>query len=239
MKKKTVGLSCLLGMFLLCLTLGQNVVKAAEPVPRTINVQGQSEFTVVPDRASIEIGIETTGTTAQKAVQSNASVMTAVQNALYGLGLTQNDLKTSSYNFYPVYDKDNNQNISFYKAENTIVVTTGNTAQIGTVIDTAIKSGASNVNSVTFNLKDEEKYKDSALKLAIQDAKRKAKIIADELGKSVVNVVSADEGNVYVENYVPPAITMKAMVADMGTPTPINARNLNVSAKINITFEIN
>lgn len=45
---------------------------------------------------------------------------------------------------------------------------------VGTVIDTAINAGASNVNSIEFGLKDSQVYKDKVLQQAIADTKRKA-----------------------------------------------------------------
>lgn len=227
-----------MSVFLFCFSLGQTVVNA-ESAPRTISVQGESDFTVTPDQVSVEIGIETTGETAQAAAQSNAAVMTKIQNALYNIGLTESDIKTSSYNFYPVYDKDNSQLISQYKAENTVIVTTADINQIGSIIDTAVRNGANNINSVKFGLKDEKKYKDSAIKAAVLDAKGKARTIADGLGKSIVNVVSASESNIYIENYRASNVSLKAMSADMATTTPINAKELNVTARISVTFEIN
>ena len=239
MKKLYAAL--LMGVFVFCFSFGQGAVSAEtmRNEPRTISVQGNSDFAVAPDQVSVEIGIETTSKTAQEAAQSNAAVMTKVQNALYGIGLTEKNVKTSSYDFYPIYNKDNDQVIDQYRANNTITVTVSDISQVGGIIDTAIKNGANNVNSVTFELKDAQKYKESALKSAILDAKGKAKAIASELGKNIVNVVSVTEGNVYIENYRASSdITMKSMNVEMAAPTPVTAKKLDVSAKLSVVFEI-
>lgn len=216
---------------------GFGKVPAAQAAARTISVQGESEFTVSPDEASIEIGVETTGKTAQDASQANAAAMDNIKKALSLVGVTAEDIKTSSYNFYPTYDNNNRQHISYYKAENTITVTTNDITKVSKIIDTAAKYGASNVNSVTFGIKDSKKYQDKALQLAAADAKAKANTIAAAFGRNLVNIVSVDGNNVRIENYMPQTIMMKAVSADVSTP--INAKNLNVSAKISVTFEIN
>ncbi|WP_196591165.1 SIMPL domain-containing protein [Pectinatus frisingensis] len=234
---KKIQMMLLMMLFVLPFAVSPSIA-GAEAAPRTISVEGESSFYVTPDQASVEIGIETTGTTAADASRKNAAVMTDIQNALYGIGFTQKDIKTASYDFYPVYDKDNSQRITGYKAENTVVVTTNDINNVGSIIDTAVKNGASNVNSVKFSLKDVQKYKDSALKAAVIDAKQKSKAIAGELGKSIVNVVSASESNIYVENRAA-GVSFKAMNADMAAPTPISAKDLQVSARVSVTFEIN
>ena len=236
---KKLYLLPLLAILLLPFVLPSAVADAAESTVRTLTVQGESEFYVTPDEASVEIGITTIGNTAQQAGNNNAAVMQKIQNALMAMGLQKDDIKTSSYNFYPTYDKDNNQLITGYRAENSIVVTTHDINQIGDVIDTAVKNGATNVDSVNFAVNDIKKYKETALKAAVRDAKNKSKAIASELGKSVVNVVSVTEGNVYIENYQPSNIDMKMLSSRMTAATPIQARDLKVSARINISFEIN
>ncbi|WP_196594176.1 SIMPL domain-containing protein [Pectinatus sottacetonis] len=213
-------------------------VANAESSARTVTVEGQSSFYVTPDQASVEIGVETTGKTAKEASSQNAAIMTKIQNALYSMGFQQKNIKTSSYNFYPVYSKNDGQNIIGYKVTNNVIITTDNIDQVGNIIDAAIKNGANNINSVTFGLKDAQKYKNSAMKSAVLDAKAKAKIIAGELGKNIINVVSASESNTYIENYRASNIALKAMKTDM-VNTPINSHDLQVSARINITFEIN
>lgn len=236
---KKLYLLPLLAILLLPFVLPSAVADAAESTVRTLTVQGESEFYITPDKASVEIGITTTGNTAQQAGDDNAAVMQKIQNALMAMGLKKDDIKTSSYNFYPTYDKDNNQLITGYRAENSIVITTHDINQIGDVIDTAVKNGATNVDSVNFAVNDIKKYKETALKAAVRDAKNKAKAIAGELGKSVVNVVSVTEGNVHIENYQPSNIDMKLLSSRMTTATPIQSRDLKVSARINVTFEIN
>ena len=99
----------------------------------------------------------------------------------------------------------------------------------------------SGVNSVEFSLKDPQSYKDKVLVQAINDAKRKADIIAKTLGKNVVNVVSVNSNNSYIE-----ARTFNSMMyakaadsAAVGASSPIQAGDISVKANVSIVFEIN
>ena len=80
--------------------------------------------------------------------------------------------------------KDNSREIIGYSVSNEITVTIDNIDMVGTVIDTAINAGANNVNSIEFGLKDSQVYKDKVLQQAIADAKRKAQVVANSLGKT-------------------------------------------------------
>ena len=129
----------------------------------------------------------------------------------------------------------------FDSVSNQITVTVDNIDIVGNVIDTAINAGANSVNSVEFSLKDPQSYKDKVLVQAINDAKRKADIIAKTLGKNVVNVVSVNSNNSYIE-----ARTFNSMMyakaadsAAVGASSPIQAGDISVKANVSIVFEIN
>ena len=159
------------------------------------------------------------------------------------LAITKDNIKTTNYNLYPLYNRKDNgrQEITGYSVSNQITVTVDNIDIVGNVIDTAINAGANSVNSVEFSLKDPQSYKDKVLVQAINDAKRKADIIAKTLGKNVVNVVSVNSNNSYIE-----ARTFNSMMyakaadsAAVGASSPIQAGDISVKANVSIVFEIN
>ncbi len=110
---------------------------------------------------------------------------------------------------------------------------------VGTVIDTAINAGASNVNSIEFGLKDSQVYKDKVLQQAIADAKRKAQVVANSLEKSIVNVVSVNTGSTYIEaKNFNNAMYMRAADAT-GATSPIQSGDISVRANVSVVFEMN
>ena len=149
-------------------------------------------------------------------------------------------MQTTNYNLYPVYNtKDNSREIIGYNVSNEITVTIDNIDMVGTVIDTAINAGASNVNSIEFGLKDSQVYKDKVLQQAITDAKRKAQVVANSLGKSIVNVVSVNTGSTYIEaKNFNNAMYMRAADAT-GATSPIQSGDISVRANVSVVFEMN
>ena len=84
---------------------------------------------ISPDKVSITLGVETQEKTAKEAGAKNAELMNAIINSLKGLGLTTDEISTSYFNVYPVYEyppviyeKNNENNIipprpQFYRSQ--------------------------------------------------------------------------------------------------------------------------
>ena len=71
-----------------------------ELIPQ-IAVTGRGEVKVSPDRATIQISVQTRGSTAAAAAAENANKQQAVLAALRALGLGNDQLSTINYNVYP------------------------------------------------------------------------------------------------------------------------------------------
>src|SRR5687768_10093557 len=67
------------------------------PIPQ-IAVSSRAEVKVVPDRANIQISVQTRGETAAAAAAENARKQKAVIDALRALGIDAKDISTSGYN---------------------------------------------------------------------------------------------------------------------------------------------
>ncbi len=224
----------LVAVCLLSFTFSSGVAHAAAPETRTITVDGRASFHVVPDKAIINIGVESTGKNAVNVSTENAVKTKAIINAFLAQGIKAEQIKTASYNFYPLYNDKNI--VNGYRAENNITVSVNDVNMVGKIIDTAIAKGASDISGIHYTLHNENKYKDRALREAVREAEQQAKVIATTLNKKVVNVVSVQAGNVYVENYRPENTLFRATAA---TTTPVKVRDVKVSAQVNVVFEMN
>ena len=219
----------------LCILFSCSLVQAQEM--RTIAVDGSSTIKVAPNKATVSISITKNS---KEAANKNAAVMNKIQSALLGLTITEENIQTTNYSLYPIYDaKSNSREITGYSVTNEISVNIDNIALVGIVIDTAINSGASNVDSIEFGLKDSQQYKEKALREAILDAKRKAEVVASTLGKNIVNVVSVNTNNTYIETRnMNNAMYMKSS-ADMSASSPVQEGEINVRSNVSVVFEMN
>jgi len=70
----------------------------------TITVRGEAARTVTPDLLTIGVTVETTGADASAAQAENARQVDRLKAALLANGVKENELETSSYYTYPVYN---------------------------------------------------------------------------------------------------------------------------------------
>src|SRR5215218_1701236 len=113
------------------------------PVPQ-IAVSSRGEVKVTPDRATIQISVQTRGATAAAAAAENATKQKAVIDALKVLGVTQTDISTSGYNVYPEqrYEQNREPVTVGYNVTNTLSVDLKAVSMIGPAIDAVLGKGA-------------------------------------------------------------------------------------------------
>ena len=193
-------------------------------LPRsTVATTGTASQSVQPDRVSVNVGVETNGTTASEAVSRNADAMDRVISALRNLGIEENELATSSFNVYPIYEYRQptqpcieiyppppecmpKQTIVGYGASNSVTVTldvNSTSVNAGEAIDAAVGAGANTVNSAYFFISDalQEEIRSSLIRDAIDNARQRAELAADAVGHSVSGVHSINLNEVHFPAY--------------------------------------
>lgn len=225
-------------LLLCCLLIPFARAGAAEPAEKNaVAVHGRGEFSVPPDHASIRIGVSTSGATAEKAARDNAAAAEKIRQALLTSGVKAKDVRTVTYNVYPQYNRD--QKIESYTASYDLSVETDDIAKLSAVLDTCVRSGANNINSIEFSLKDEKKYKQEALILAVKDAREKADVIARTLGKRLGGALSVSEDAATFDQRVYARNLMKSQAAlDAANGAPILAGNISIRTGVTIVFEL-
>ena len=126
------------------------------PPEHTISVTGSGKVTVVPDMATISLGVVTEKSTAKAARDAAAAAMTKVVAAIKKLGIDDKDIQTSSVSLGPVYDYPQNATpkIRGYQLQNIVTVTVRKLDVMSDVLDDAVTAGASSVNGISFDVAD-------------------------------------------------------------------------------------
>lgn len=189
------------------LSSDDRVASAQETAGRVISVTGQAEMYVKPDVATISFGVETNGTTAQEAQQLNAEAMNKVLAALQASGIAKQDIQTSNFSLYPVYETQptsdriyGKQVLTGYRCNNTVTAKIKDIGKVGAVIDAAVNAGATNVNSITFGVLDSKRYEDEMLAQAVANARHKAEIMAKAAGVTITGISKISDGYVSVSS---------------------------------------
>ena len=96
-------------LFLAAAQFASSQATSSEGIEHTIQVRGDAEKNIVPDTASLNIGVVVEAQTAQEATNENAALMNDVIEELKSIGLEDSEIQTSFVSVYPVYNYDDNE----------------------------------------------------------------------------------------------------------------------------------
>jgi uncharacterized protein YggE len=199
---------------------------------------GEGVVKRAPDRAWVQVTVESRARSPREAQKLNAAAMSAVLQKLKSAGLPGDAIQTRAYDLQPEYDYANGkQTLRGYLARNSLEVRVDDLPRLGEVLDVAVSSGANAVGNIRFDLKDRDAAEREALRLAVDDARKRADAAASGAGLQVERVVRIEEHRM-VET--PPRPVMMAMRAkeDVAAQPPIEAGELEIRAGVTLTAEV-
>ena len=208
-----------------------------QPPEHTIAVVGSGKVTVVPDMATIRLGVSLERPTAKAARRAAAEAMTRVVAAIRGLGIADEDIATSSISLSPVYNYSSSGSaprIRGYQLTNIVTVSVRNLEVIGDVLDDGVLAGATSVDGITFDVADRVAAEAKAREAAVKDAKAKAEALADGVGVQITGVASMTES---VSTPIWYDRTFAAGVAE-DAATPVLPGSTDVTIMVSVTFVI-
>ncbi|BAY35949.1 hypothetical protein NIES2111_02680 [Nostoc sp. NIES-2111] len=205
-----------------------------ERLYRTLSVSGRGVESVPATLSEVNLGVEIQGKTAQEVQQEVARRSSAVVALLRSRNVEK--LQTAGIRLNPVYSYNNNvQRITGYAASNTVSFRIA-TDKAGTLLDEAVKAGATQINGISFVATDEAiaAARQQALKEATQDARQQADAVFSSLGFQAKEIVSIQVGGAATP---PPPILYRAEAAKQSldnASTPVIGGEQQVEASVTL-----
>ncbi|MBD1852493.1 SIMPL domain-containing protein [Leptolyngbya sp. FACHB-711] len=236
LSRRTLGIAVplLLGVASISLTLPV-LAHETQPMTRTITVTGQGTESIATTLTQVQLGVEVQGRTAEEVQQEAARRSSAVVEFLRGRNVSK--LQTTGINLSPRYDYDNgNQRIVGYTATNTVSFRIP-TERAGTLLDEAVRAGATRIDSVSFIAEDAAiaTARQQAIREATQDAQTQADAALSALGLSREEVVSIQINNAFMQ---PPPMPLYRQNVAMGAadsaPTPVVGGEQDIQATVTL-----
>lgn len=164
----------------------------------TITISGEGKVTAIPDIATIQLGLTTEKKTVADAQKENTDKMNQLNKQLKDKGVEAKDIQTSNYSIYPQYDWNNGkQTLRGYQVNQTVTVKIRNLDKIGDILSAAGNLGLNQVGGLSFDIDEPEKLRQEARIKALENAKEKAKALADIMDVKLGKVVSFTESSQY------------------------------------------
>lgn len=208
----------------------------AQEAPRpsaTITVTGEGRISVRPDMATLTLGVETTGESANTALAENSAATGKVIEELKAAGIAARDMQTSNLTLGPRWEQAEGKppRIAGFVAANMVTVTVRDLPKLGTVLDAVARNGANTFQGLAFGLTDPRPREDEARRAAVSDALARAGLYADAAGVKLGPVLSLTEGG------GPMPRPMMRMAADVAS-VPLAEGEVDVSASVTMEFAI-
>lgn len=202
---------------------------------RTLSASGRGMVTIPTTLSQVRLAIEVRGKTPNSTQQEAAKRSTRVVEYLKTQRLEK--LQTTGISLNPTYTYPSNATpqITGYTATNSISFRV-TTEKVGAILDAAVKSGATRIDSISFVADDREiaKAQIRALKQATQDAERQADAVLATLNLKRKEVIGVKIDSTSNPNPIPmPIEGTFAKTADVRS-TPVMGGEQQVEATVTL-----
>lgn len=210
------------------------------PLLESVSVSGTGRATVVPDRFTFTVGVQTVANTVEDAVNENNRKVAAVIAALKRAGAQDKDVRTSNFSIWPQqdYSQGHLPRILGYQVANNITATRDKIGEAGKLLQAAISAGVNTSSGLQFEVSDPSKGREQGLRAAYEDARAKAALLAQAAGRTLGRAVIISEGG---QTQPPPypmprAMAMKAEA--QVTEVPIESGTQENTYTVSVVFEL-
>ena len=195
---------------------------------RTISVVGAGAVTAAPDIATVNVGVQVQAANAQDALRRANELTSAVLDAVRGVGVTDNELRTNGPHLWP--------NDRGYQCGNDISIVVRDVSLTGPVVDAAAGAGGPSftVSGVSFGVADPAAMQTLARQAAIANAHAVATDLATAAGAAVGDVLTIVEGTAGGT----PRPMMMAEMRTAKAATPVATGEQTVRVDVTVTYRL-
>ncbi len=214
---------------------------------RLIMVSAEGEISVVPDIARISFSVLTEGKDPKAVQEENVQKMNRGIEFVKQQGIDSEDIKTSGFNLYPIYDYNviisnggkRSPFIQGYRMTQTATVKVRDFGKISDILGTLPGLGINQIDGVSFDVDEPDTYLNQAREEAFDKAYEKASAMAKMNGVRIRRVVSFSEGGGAYPRFLAVEAFGKGGTDSVPAPAPtIEPGSQEVTVNVSVTYEI-
>ena len=191
-------------------------------------VTGEGEVMVVPDIATLRLGIEAQEATVAEAQSQANEAMDRVMAALTDNGVAEEDIQTQYFSIRQITRwVDEEQVVVGYRVTNMVTTKIRDIDKAGIIIDAVAEAGGdlTRIDSIGFSVDDPSVFYEQARQEAMADANAKAEQLAELAGVTLGKPTYISEGI-----QVPPTIRMAEAAISPG--------EVEISLRLQVVYAI-
>lgn len=222
---------------LLAVSLGGCAALGTGGAERSLSVTGEGHAVVVPDIATITVGVQTTGDQVGPTVAENNRTTKKVIAAVEAVGVGPEDIQTTSFNVsaqvrYDEFGQPTDQ--VTYWVDNSVTVTLRDIGLVSRLLDDALAAGANSIQSLTYGLGDPSAAQDQARQEALSRAQAEAEQLAANAGVTLGALRSVTDS----AGTAMPGVRAAAEASSVAPGVPTAPGTLEITVNVNVTYGI-
>jgi len=241
-------LAVILGLFVIVLIVSTavDIKDKLTETKNTITVSDTGTIYAKPDLAIVNFSVVVEKKTVAEAMSDNTKKMNAVISSVKEQGVEDKDLKTTNFNISPRYEwYDSTQYypsgqrvLVGYEVRQTLQVKIRDMEKVGSILENGTSAGANEISDLQFTIDNEDDLKTQARTEAIEKAKARAEVLAEELGINLVRISNFSESGVLPYFY---SSMNEAAPLGMGGGDALSVETgeNKIEVTVSITYEIN
>lgn len=202
-----------------------------EQTQRTIEVTGAGAVAAVPDRVTVNIGVESVARTPGLALRQAAEHAQRLVDLVDRHSIPPGDRQTSSLNVAPAYDQRQQREVG-HQASYQLTLRLADLDTAGALVDEAAELVGDDlrVGRLSWSVADPLPALAAARGMAIESALERARQLADGLGVTVGPVLRVVEGQDYQAE--------PRMFVASSPAAPMQAGSQEISCQVRVVFEL-
>jgi len=208
--------------------------------PETVSVTGTGRVTLVPDRFTFNVGVQTNAPTVDAAVNENNERVARVVGALKAAGAKPEEVQTSGFSIYPQQDYSQGQlpRLLGYQVNNSVTVRKKEVASASKLLQVAIGAGVNTASGLNFEVSDSTRGREQGLKAAFDDARAKATLLAQAAGRTLGRAMNITEGSEATPAPRPMQRGVMMAKAEAVSEVPVESGSQELSFTVSVVFEL-
>ncbi len=223
---------------LLCIVWIPSIYALDSSEKRHIEVSGEAHVRVEPDMATVVFAVVSSGDDAAEVRRDNEERSARALDTVRALGISESRIRMHSLRLRPVREWDSSSREyrdRGYEAVREVHVEVHDLGILAELVASVFEAGANRLDRVSYDLRDRSEAADEALRAAVEDAERKAHVIATALGVEVGRVHSVSEQRFSFPRPMMRTADVESVAADEAAYA---AGEIEITASVNAVFEL-
>ncbi|MFR1708659.1 MAG: SIMPL domain-containing protein [Clostridium sp.] len=213
---------------------------------RTIRVKGLGKASVPPDTIEINMILTTVKPNYEEAMNAASRDLDELRGCLRSAGFDKRDIKTTNFRVDTKYESVTDPNGNFkrvfvgYEVTNNLRIEFDqNSMRLARVLSALSSCSATPEFSIRYKVKDDTEIKNLLLERAIDDARMKAKVMAEAAGVRLGKVISIDYSFGDIQLYKDVYTMDKSLLATGQAPIiDIEPDNIDIEDTVTVVWRI-